>query len=139
MPVGTEIGTERDAPELVKDKISAVRSDRCADLDAQITVFLEPEQRGSGQQRVSLCHPVQEYGKAAVMALSNGGAVPRFSKYAGAVEWRNCVYLWVNIGVGSDYQNSFSSHGRHMMWFGGSRMHSGTVVRHGQHIWHGIG
>jgi hypothetical protein len=75
---------------------------------------------------------VEETGKAAVMLLSNfRHAVPRFNKYPGAVEWANCVFLWVNIcipgGGGSQYSNAFSAEGRHMMWFGGSKMHKGRV------------
>jgi hypothetical protein len=75
-----------------------------------------------------LCVPVERYGKAEVMQLSNGGLLPRFSKYCGAVEWRNCVYLWVNVGGSSGYSNAFSEEGRHMMWFGGSRMHAGECL-----------
>lgn len=74
-----------------------------------------------------LCEVVDDYGKAAVMALSNFGKLPRFSKYAGALEWRNCVYLWINLGGKSGYTNSFSEQGRHIMWFGGSKMHQGTI------------
>lgn len=72
-----------------------------------------------------LCVPVEHFGKAAVMTLSNHGKLPRFSKYSGALEWLNCVYLWVNIGGTSGYSNAFSEHGRHMMWYGGSKMHQG--------------
>ena len=60
------------------------------------------------------------------MFLSNyRRAVPRFNKYPGAVEWSNCVFLWVNIAIGSQYTNAFSAEGRHMMWYGGSKMHKG--------------
>ncbi len=69
--------------------------------------------------------PVEQFGKAAVMSMSNGGSLPRFSKYSGVVEWRNAVYLWVNIGGKTGYRNSFSEEGRFIMWFGGSRMHAG--------------
>lgn len=75
-----------------------------------------------------LCVPVEHYGKAAVMALSNFGNLPRFSKYCGTLEWQNCVYLWVNIGGTSGYSNAFSEGGRHMMWYGGSKMHKGKLL-----------
>lgn len=69
------------------------------------------------------------FGKAAIMAASYFGTAPKFSKYSGVVEWKNCVYLWVNIGVpGGDYNNSFSEGGRYITWFGGSRMHADTPV-----------
>ena len=69
------------------------------------------------------------FGKAAIMAASYFGTAPKFSKYSGVVEWKNCVYLWVNIGVpGGDYSNSFSEKGKYITWFGGSKMHSETPV-----------
>jgi hypothetical protein len=77
-----------------------------------------------------LCKPVEQFGKAAVMSMSNGGSTPRFSKYSGVVEWRNAVYLWVNIGGKTGYRNSFSEGGRFIMWFGGSRMHAGGRSAH---------
>jgi hypothetical protein len=33
------------------------------------------------------------FGKAAIMAASHHGTAPKFSKYSGVVEWRNCVYV----------------------------------------------
>ena len=85
----------------------------------------------SGGQAVPhrLCQPIDDYGKAAIMALSNHGTPPRFSKYVGALEWKNCVYLWVNLGGKSGYSNAFSEQGRHIMWFGGSKMHKGKFSR----------
>ena len=62
-----------------------------------------------------------EHGKAYVMSLAYGGRVPKFSKYSGVVEWRNCVFLWVNIGD-IKYSNVFSNGGELMVWFGGSLM-----------------
>lgn len=71
------------------------------------------------------------FGKAAIMAASYFGAAPKFSKYSGIVEWKNCVYLWVNIGGHSgDYNNSFSEQGKYITWFGGSKMHADTPVTH---------
>jgi hypothetical protein len=70
------------------------------------------------------------FGKAAVMAASNGGTCPKFSKYSGVVEWKNCVYLWVNIGSSKpgEHVNVFSEGGKFMTWFGGSRMHADSHV-----------
>ena len=68
-------------------------------------------------------------GKAAIMGLTNkGGNPPKFSKYSGAVEWKNCVFLWVNIGGNSGYRNCFSDNGRYMTWFGGSKMTADSPV-----------
>ena len=72
---------------------------------------------------------VTEYGKAAVMALCNNGSVPRFSKYSGVVEWKNAVFLWVNLGQDkSQYPNTFSEQGKYITWFGGSKMHEESEV-----------
>ena len=72
-----------------------------------------------------------ETGKAPVMQMMSAtGAMPRYNKYSGVVEWVNCVMLWVNIGVenGFKYTNAFRESGRSMTWFGGSRHHEDTPV-----------
>jgi hypothetical protein len=123
--VGTVVGVESvtlDQP--VKSEAappSNSSAGTCASLTANVHYFLG----GDAAVPHRLCVPVERYGKAEVMQLSNGGVLPRFSKYCGAVEWRNCVYIWVNVGGSSGYSNAFSEEGRHMMWFGGSRMHAG--------------
>lgn len=72
---------------------------------------------------------VSDYGKAAVMAICNGGSVPRFSKYSGVVEWKNAIFLWVNLGQDkSQYPNTFSEQGKYITWYGGSKMHEESEV-----------
>ena len=73
--------------------------------------------------------PIDNYGKAAVMILANNGIQPKFSKYSGVCEWKNCVFLWVNIvkGKGVNYGNTFNEKGRFITWFGGSKMTEGEV------------
>jgi hypothetical protein len=68
-------------------------------------------------------------GKAYVMDTScaEAGTSPRFSKYSGITEWRNCIFLWVNIG-GKDYSNQFMKEGQQMTWWAGSRHHEETPV-----------
>lgn len=75
-----------------------------------------------------ICRPIEQFGKAAIMSMSNGGTLPRFSKYSGVVEWHNCVYLWVNLGGKSGYSNAFFDKGESIMWFGGSKMTADTAV-----------
>jgi len=72
-------------------------------------------------------------GKQCVMDLltpkgggREGGPV-KFSKYAGVVEWRNCVLLWVNVD-GNDYENLWLEGGRRLTWFAGSRVKPETPV-----------
>jgi hypothetical protein len=57
-------------------------------------------------------------------------SVPKFSKYSGVVEWKNCVYLWVNLGSSNpgEYINVFTERGRYMTWYGGSKMHEDSPV-----------
>ena len=77
----------------------------------------------------SLGQHVKDYGKGAVMALCNNGTIPRFSKYSGVVEWKNAIFLWVNLGYDkSQYPNTFSEKGKYITWFGGSKMHEESEV-----------
>lgn len=75
-----------------------------------------------------LCKPLEEYGKLPIMIMSNNGKAPKFNKYPGVLEWKNCLYLWVNVGGKTGYTNTFSEGGRYMMWYGGSKMKSGKNV-----------
>ena len=85
-------------------------------LEADYPVFLSDR----------FCQPLEDYGKLPVMVISNHGKAPRFNKYSGVIEWKNCLYLWVNIGGKTGYTNTFSEEGRYMMWYGGSKMKAGT-------------
>lgn len=80
-----------------------------------------------------LAQPCEVFGKAAIMSLSvledvgksqrspTAHAV-RFNKFSGVAEWTNSLFLWVNIAGCGVYDNTFSNEGRHMMWYGGSKM-----------------
>jgi len=142
LQVGTVAGIDTDV-KLVKSEFTPAAAGTCSTLNADLSYFFGSVLSSSSSSNSSstssavskrikiennahkLCQPVEEYGKAAVMALSNHGQLPRFSKYVGALEWVNCVYLWVNLGGTSGYSNAFSEQGRHIMWYGGSRMHQG--------------
>jgi len=94
-------------------------SDMSRAINAQLS---DVTSKGLGQH-------VSEYGKGAVMAMCNNGSVPRFSKYSGVVEWKNAVFLWVNLGQDkSQYPNTFSEQGKYITWFGGSKMHEESEV-----------
>lgn len=47
-----------------------------------------------------------------------------FNKYCGVQEWKNSIYLWINLGG----PNDFSSNGRCVSWFGGSKMREDSPV-----------
>ncbi|CAG9462308.1 unnamed protein product [Pedinophyceae sp. YPF-701] len=59
--------------------------------------------------------------KAAVMGevRGNGQRPPKFNKFSGVIEFKNCMCLFVNVTgrTGSDYLNSFT-HGGRCLWFG---------------------
>ena len=88
-------------------------------IDCQLTMFLTDDMLGK---------PIESFGKAAVMTVGNNGSLPRFSKYSGVCEWRNCIFLWVNLGMNSDYINTFRNDGRCITWYGGSKMHEESDV-----------
>jgi len=78
-------------------------------------------------------------GKAVVMnevarvASINPSTLDRmvsFNKYSGVQEWAdNVFFLWINFGVpNADVVNTFLNDGRHVIWFGGSRMNRHTPV-----------
>ncbi len=90
----------------------------CGALDSQLEKILT----------IYLGKRFPDFGKASVMSESNGGRVPKFNKYPGVLEWKNCIYLWVNIGGSGGYTNNFFEKGRQMIWYGGSKMTSGTLL-----------
>ena len=55
---------------------------------------------------------------------------PRFSKYSGIQEWKNCVTLFVNVGdkYGNSYDNVFTHAGGRISWFAQPRQTEETPV-----------
>eukprot|EP00752_Nemacystus_decipiens_P017229 g15434.t1 len=47
------------------------------------------------------------FGKAPVMELSTKSCPPKFSRMSGVTEWKNAVFLWVNVEEGTGYENLF--------------------------------
>lgn len=85
---------------------------------------------------MQLGEPLAEFGKAHVMAVANGGTLPRFSKLSGVAPWADGFFLWVNIsseaveGAGG-YSNVFLDDGERMTWFGGGSMRPDSAVIRG--------
>ena len=97
---------------------------------------------------------INEYGKLAMVTIAGGSnGVPKFSKYAGALQWGNAIFLWVNIGgeQNSNYNNEFdivnisNEHTKHnpkdendsttvdgkyctLTWYGNSKMHQDSEL-----------
>lgn len=54
-----------------------------------------------------------------------------FNKYCGVQEWKNAVFLWVNLGSKDNtVVNDFLDTGKQITWFGGSRMYDDSPVIH---------
>eukprot|EP00554_Chaetoceros_debilis_P016438 CAMPEP_0194122506 /NCGR_PEP_ID=MMETSP0150-20130528/50925_1 /TAXON_ID=122233 /ORGANISM="Chaetoceros debilis, Strain MM31A-1" /LENGTH=247 /DNA_ID=CAMNT_0038815397 /DNA_START=63 /DNA_END=807 /DNA_ORIENTATION=- len=79
---------------------------------------------------------LESFGKAAVVEhariMSGNFSSISFNKYSGVCEFKNDIlFLWVNIGdPKSSVKNNFLNEGRHITWFGGSRMHEASTVIH---------
>jgi hypothetical protein len=68
--------------------------------------------------------------KAAVIHELAPVANPRFSKYSGIQEWKNCVCLFANVGDknGNSYDNVFTHAGGQVSWFAQPTQHEETPV-----------
>ena len=68
--------------------------------------------------------------KAAVIHALSPISNPRFSKYSGIQEWKNCVTLFVNVGDknGNSYDNVFTHAGGRISWFAQPRQTEETPV-----------
>eukprot|EP00929_Paragymnodinium_shiwhaense_P007853 TRINITY_DN111768_c0_g1_i1.p1 TRINITY_DN111768_c0_g1~~TRINITY_DN111768_c0_g1_i1.p1 ORF type:complete len:242 (-),score=35.34 TRINITY_DN111768_c0_g1_i1:210-935(-) len=51
-------------------------------------------------------------------ASAAAGGLPRFNKYAGWVEWRNAIFVWMNASGGS-FTNTFRRGGSQVNWYVG--------------------
>ena len=106
-------------------------------------ISINPENLVFGKDKVSgfLGVPMERTGKEFVIyesferaALSEDrhrleGSRLSFNKYSGVQEWKNSIFLWVNLG-GKDgtVVNDFLEGGKQITWFGGSRMQDDTPV-----------
>lgn len=92
---------------------------------------------------------ISQYGKLAMVSVAGGSyGVPKFSKYAGALQWNNAVFIWVNFGAEQNiqYNNKLYLYDNHpdtlahvpeevlenalvgknhcvLTWYGNSKMH----------------
>uniref|UniRef100_A0A7S2PPX6 Uncharacterized protein n=1 Tax=Skeletonema marinoi TaxID=267567 RepID=A0A7S2PPX6_9STRA len=54
-----------------------------------------------------------------------------FNKYCGVQEFKNAIFLWINLGSKDNpVVNDFLDDARQVSWFGGSRMHDESPVIH---------
>lgn len=112
-----DIGQEIfDNSKLIKSENHQISSNSSRVIDADYNYFLQ-----------HLAEPYDIFGKAAIMQKANYDKLPKFSKYSGVAEWKNCVFLWVNIFPQSSqqgsYPNVFLNEGREIKWYGGSKVH----------------
>jgi hypothetical protein len=91
----------------------------CARIDDVTKKYLGcPISDGTGALKAAVIH--------ALAPISN----PRFSKYSGIQEWKNCVCLFVNVGDknGNSYDNVFTHAGGRVSWFAQPAQHEDTPV-----------
>eukprot|EP00980_Cylindrotheca_fusiformis_P002714 scaffold627_cov125-Cylindrotheca_fusiformis.AAC.31 len=114
----------------------AGNSVRSIDLDTELLVV--------GEEKAVLGRSMERTGKEFViyqsfaLAASTkdlerlGGSRLSFNKYCGVQEWKNAIFLWVNLGNNKDNPvvNDFLEDGRQITWFGGSRMYDDSPVIH---------
>lgn len=74
--------------------------------------FLHPRD-GTGAMKASVMNYLKNGDRAFIGAA---GGPPKFSKYSGIQEWKNCVCLFVNVDS-SDYDNMWSENGSRMLWY----------------------
>ena len=106
----------------------------CRDSVAYVENFLNTDVLGN---------PLKDFGKVAVITLAcvaaNGkSAIPKFNKFSGILQWKNCLFLWINVerkytagsiignaGNGNSYDNEFdviSDTQCNLTWYGNNRM-----------------
>jgi len=62
------------------------------------------------------------------MQRLQGASRLSFNKYSGVQEWKNVIYLWINIGGQNSVVNDFSQNGSRVSWYGGSKMREDSPV-----------
>jgi len=65
------------------------------------------------------------------MRLGNDPPRLSFNKYSGVQEWKDCIFLWVNLGPkgpSNSVVNEFRDDGTKITWYGGSRMVDDTPI-----------
>lgn len=62
------------------------------------------------------------------MQRLQGASRLSFNKYSGVQEWKNAIYLWINIGGQNSVVNDFSQNGSRVSWYGGSKMREDSPV-----------
>ena len=114
----------------------AANSVRSIDLDINKLVMGNGNDIGG-----ALGHLVENFGKEFVINQSFSLAASAedqqrlyntklsFNKYCGVQEWKNCIFLWINLGT-ADSPNDFLDNNTKITWFGGSKMHDNSPVIH---------
>ena len=113
----------------------AANSVRSIDLDVHKLVI------GNGKNGGTLGYLGEHFGKEFVINQSFSLAASvedqqrlyntklSFNKYCGVQEWKNCIFLWINLGT-TDSPNDFLDNNTKITWFGGSKMHDNSPVIH---------
>jgi hypothetical protein len=113
----------------------AANSVRSIDLDTEALVLGEKGILGISMERTGKEFVIYESFALAASTEEQDrlqGSRLSFNKYCGVQEWRNSIFLWVNLGNkdNNPVVNDFLEDAKQITWFGGSRMHDESPVIH---------
>ncbi|KAL7540570.1 hypothetical protein ACHAXR_012540 [Thalassiosira sp. AJA248-18] len=132
---------KRAAAPATTPTVPAANSVRTIDLDVKAFLFGKEDDNDVNNINGLLGKMMEFTGKEFVIneSFSRAAALDdqqrlantklSFNKYCGVQEWRNTIFLWVNLGT-ADSPNEFLEGGKQVTWFGGSRMHDESPVVH---------
>jgi hypothetical protein len=113
----------------------AANSVRSIDIDTEALVLGEKGILGVSMERTGKEFVIYEsFALAATTEEQDRlqGSRLSFNKYCGVQEWRNSIFLWINLGNkdNNPVVNDFLEDAKQITWFGGSRMHDDSPVIH---------
>lgn len=105
---------------------------RSIDIDTEMLVLGEKGVLGRSMERTGKEFVIYESFRLAAKDQERlQGSRLSFNKYCGVQEWKNAIFLWVNLGnKDNPVVNDFLEDGKQITWFGGSRMFDDSPVIH---------
>jgi hypothetical protein len=113
---------------LITPPKSSANSARSMTLDVEKLLYGPNGLLGKIMTKTGKAFVMEESARLAVNNIEVFNGSISFNKYSGVQEWSNAaIFLWVNLHApDSEVTNEFSHSGRHVSWFGGTRMHDAT-------------
>ena len=112
----------------------AANSVRSVNIDTKMLVLGEKGVLGQMMDRTGKEFVINESFSLAAFSDDQkrlAGSRLSFNKYCGVQEFKNAVFLWINLGSKDNpVVNDFLNDAQQVTWFGGSRMHDESPVIH---------